>query len=133
MLTEDVLVSWGGRKDSCLAPYEPQRAGTHRAAALLTTITKDDDRIQMRGVRRVLLDRQAAGLGPPRQVLVSKGATHEEYEREMAEAFSECHGAGIGTVVFGELFLQDVRAYREQFLARHGRRVSLLRLRRAVV
>jgi len=120
---EDVLVSWSGGKDSCLALYELQRAGRHRAAALLTTVTRDYDRVSMHGVRRVLLERQAASLGLPlRQVLISKGASNEGYEREMAEAFSEYRVAGIDTVVFGDLFLADVRAYREQFLARHGMR-----------
>ena len=120
---EDVLVSWSGGKDSCLALYELQQAGAHRAAALLTTVTKDYDRISMHGVRRVLLERQAASLGLPlRQVLISKGASNEEYEREMAGAFSEYREGGVDTVVFGDLFLEDVRAYREQFLTRHHMR-----------
>ena len=120
---EDVLVSWSGGKDSCLALYELQRAGEHRAAALLTTVTRDYDRVQMHGVRRVLLERQAESLGLPlRQVFTSKGATNEEYEREVAKAFSEYRAEGVETVVFGDLFLEDVRAYREQFLARHGMR-----------
>jgi uncharacterized protein (TIGR00290 family) len=120
---EDVLISWSGGKDSCLALYELQKAGGHRTAALLTTVTRDYDRVQMHGVRRVLLERQAASLVLPlRQVLISKGATNEEYEREMAEAFSEYKAEGIDTVVFGDLFLEDVRAYRERFLARHGMR-----------
>jgi uncharacterized protein (TIGR00290 family) len=120
---EDVIVSWSGGKDSCLALYELQQARTHRVAALLTTITKDYDRVSMHGVRRVLLERQAASLGLPlRQVLISKGASNEEYEREMAGALSEYHEGGVDTIVFGDLFLEDVRAYREQFLARHGMR-----------
>lgn len=120
---EDVLVSWSGGKDSCLALYELQQAGKHRAAALMTTVTRSYDRVQMHGVRRVLLERQAESLGLPlRQVFIPKGATNEEYEREMAEAFSEYRAEGIDTVVFGDLFLDDVRAYREQFLARHGMR-----------
>jgi diphthamide synthase (EF-2-diphthine--ammonia ligase) len=120
---EDVLISWSGGKDSCLALYELQRAGTHRAAALLTTVTKDYDRVQMHGVRRVLFERLAERLGLPlRQVLIPKGASNEEYERATAEAFAEYRGRGIDAVVFGDLFLEDVRAYREQFLARHGMR-----------
>jgi uncharacterized protein (TIGR00290 family) len=120
---EDVLVSWSGGKDSCLALYELGQEGRHRAAALLTTVTRDYDRISMHGVRRVLLERQAESLGLPlRQVLISKGATNEEYEREMAAALSEYRERGVDAVVFGDLFLEDVRAYREQFLARHGMR-----------
>jgi uncharacterized protein (TIGR00290 family) len=120
---EDVLVSWSGGKDSCLALYELQQAGRHRPAALLTTVTKDYDRIQMHGVRRALLERQAESLGLTlRRIFIHKGATNEEYEGAMAEAFAEYRGRGVDTVVFGDLFLEDVRAYREQFLARHGMR-----------
>lgn len=91
----------------------------HHAAALLTTVTRDYDRVSMHGVRRVLLERQAASLGLPlRQMLIPKGATNEVYEREMAEVFSEYQADGIDTSVFGDLFLENVRAYCEQFLAR---------------
>jgi len=71
-------------------------------------------------VRRVLLERQAASLGLPlHQVLISKGASNEEYEMEMAQAFSVYQQNGIDSVVFGDLFLQDIRAYRDQFLTRY--------------
>jgi diphthamide synthase (EF-2-diphthine--ammonia ligase) len=82
-------MSWSGGKDSCLALYEVQRARTYRVAALLTTVTRDYERISMHGVRRVLLKRQAAALGIPlREVFIAKGATDEEYEARMAEALS---------------------------------------------
>ena len=58
-----VLMSWSGGKDSCLALYELQKAQEYRVAALLTTVTRDYDRISMHGVRRVLLERQASSLG----------------------------------------------------------------------
>ena len=92
-------------------------------AALLTTITRDYDRISMHGVRRVLLERQAASLGLPlHQVFISKGATNEEYEMKIGEAFSLYRDRGIDSIAFGDLFLEDIRAYREQFLARHNMR-----------
>ncbi len=76
---EDVLVSWSGGKDSCLALYELQQAGAHRAAARLASVTRDYDCVSMHGVQRVLLERQAASLGLPlRQVPISKGASNEE-------------------------------------------------------
>jgi uncharacterized protein (TIGR00290 family) len=118
-----VLMSWSGGKDSCLALCEIQRARRYRVAALLTTVTRDYDRVSMHGVRRVLLERQAASLGLPlHQVLISKGATNEEYEQQMAAAFSSYRERGINTIVFGDLFLGDIRAYRDQFLARHDMR-----------
>lgn len=69
---KDVLMSWSGGKDSCLALYEIQKSSDYRVASLLTTVTRDFDRISMHGVRRVLLERQAASLGVPLdQVLIT--------------------------------------------------------------
>src|SRR5882724_10293643 len=117
------LMSWSGGKDSCLALYEIQRAQSHRIAALLTTVTQDYGRISMHGVRRVLLEKQATSLSLPlHQILISKDATNEEYEAKMVEAFSVYREKGIDSIVFGDLFLEDIRTYREQFLARHNMR-----------
>jgi uncharacterized protein (TIGR00290 family) len=115
-----VLMSWSGGKDSCLALYQIQQAGDYRVLALLTTITRDYDRISMHGVRGVLLEQQAASLGLPlHRVLISKNASNDEYETEMVAAL-QFYGADCDTVIFGDLFLEDIRTYREQFLARHG-------------
>jgi uncharacterized protein (TIGR00290 family) len=116
-------MSWSGGKDSCLALHDIQRARKYRVAALLTTVTRDYDRISMHGVRRVLLEKQADSLGLPlHQVLISKEATNEDYEMQMGEAFSVYGEQGIDSIVFGDLFLEDIRIYREQFLARHNMR-----------
>ena len=113
-------MSWSGGKDSCLALYEIQKAKEYRVAALLTTVTRDYDRISMHGVRRVLLERQAASLGLPlHEVFITKDATNQEYEVKTEEAFSAYRDQGIDSVVYGDLFLEDIRAYRDQFLARH--------------
>jgi len=116
-----ILISWSGGKDSCLALYELQRAQNYRVAALLTTVTRDYDRISMHGVRRVLLEQQAAALGLPlHQIFITKDATNQEYEARMAEAFAHYRAQGIDSIVFGDLFLEEIRAYRDQFLARHN-------------
>jgi len=115
-----VLMSWSGGKDSCLALYEIRKSSDYRVAALLTTITREYDPISMHGVRRALLERQATSLGLPlHQVLISKAANNEEYETKMAQAFDEYREDGIDSVIFGDLFLEDIRAYRDRFLARH--------------
>jgi uncharacterized protein (TIGR00290 family) len=120
---EPVLMSWSGGKDSCLALYEIQKANEYRVTALLTTVTRDYDRISMHGVRRVLLQAQAASLDLPLcEVFISKGAANEEYEREMAEALRIYRSHGIDQVIFGDLFLEDIKAYRDQFLARQDMR-----------
>jgi uncharacterized protein (TIGR00290 family) len=115
-----VLLSWSGGKDSCLALRELLRAPDVRVAALVTTVTRDFDRVSMHGVRRVLLERQAESLGLPLcQVEISKGASNEEYETAMGVAFDGFHAGGVRDVAFGDLFLEDVRAYRQRLLAKH--------------
>jgi uncharacterized protein (TIGR00290 family) len=118
-----VLMSWSGGKDSCIALYDIQRTEKYRVAALLTTLTRDYNRISMHGVRRVLLQKQANSLGLPlHEVFISKGSSNEEYEKKMSKAFSVYREQGIDSIVFGDLFLEDIRAYRENFLARHKMR-----------
>jgi uncharacterized protein (TIGR00290 family) len=118
-----VVMSWSGGKDSCIALHDIRKTEKYRVAELLTTVTRDYDRISMHGVRRVLLEKQANSLGLPLcEVFISKGASNQEYETAMAEAFSAYRERGIDSIVFGDLFLEDIKAYREQFLARHKMR-----------
>lgn len=116
-------MSWSGGKDSCLALYEIQKSTSYQVKALLTTMTQDYDRISMHGVRRVLLEQQAGSLGLPlRQVLITKGATNQEYEAKLIESVSAYGDPRIDSIVFGDLFLEDVRTYRDQVLAQHNLR-----------
>jgi uncharacterized protein (TIGR00290 family) len=116
-----VLMSWSGGKDSCLALWEMQRDTGLRVEALLTTVTRDYERISMHGVRCELLQRQAASLGLPLyQMQISKGAGNDEYVSEMGRALAHHHALGITHVAFGDLFLEDIRAYRQKLLAVHG-------------
>ena len=114
-------MSWSGGKDSCLALYEIQQGQQYKVAALLTTITTDYDRISMHGVRRELLEAQAASLGIPlHPVGISKGASNSEYELRFIEACADY--PSIDSIVFGDLFLEDVKQYRDNFLARNDLR-----------
>lgn len=118
-----VLVAWSGGKDSALALHEVLNDGAHGVAALLTTVTEDYDRVSMHGVRRVLLERQASALGLPLEmVLIPKDASNEVYETNMAGALAKYREAGVEEVVFGDIFLQDLREYREGKLAPAGMR-----------
>ncbi|HYR97910.1 MAG TPA: hypothetical protein VEO58_02785 [Gemmatimonadales bacterium] len=122
---QPVLMAWSGGKDSALALREIQGDGRYRVAALLTTVTTEYDRISMHGVRRALLRRQAESLGLPlEEVLISPGASNDEYETNMGAALATLRTRvpGLDTVVFGDLFLADIRAYRERALARIGMR-----------
>src|SRR5712692_9263067 len=103
-----VLVSWSGGKDRCMALREIRRTPDLRVAALLTTVTRDYDRISMHGVRRILLEQQAESLGIPlHQILISKAAGNEEYEANMGEAFAVYRERGIRSVAFVDLFLEE--------------------------
>jgi len=122
-LKEKVLIAWSGGKDSVLALDELQGRGRYEIAALLTTITQDYDRSSMHGVRRVLIERQAEALGIAlEKVCISKEATCEEYESKMREVLERYLVFGVSSVVFGDIFLEDVRKYREDNLSKMGMR-----------
>ncbi len=114
---ENILVSWSGGKDSALALYEILKNRNYKISALLTTVTEEYDRISMHGVRRILLERQAASLGfPLEKVFISKNASNEEYESNMGQVLARYKEEGITSVMFGDIFLEDLRAYREDKL-----------------
>jgi len=109
-------LSWSGGKDSSLALYE-LKSSEFQVVSLLTTLTKDFDRISMHGVRRALLEKQAESLHLPlEKVWISKGAPNTEYEAEMSKALAKYRSDGIQHVAFGDLFLADIRKYREEKL-----------------
>ncbi|MFC1596240.1 ATP-binding protein [Candidatus Margulisiibacteriota bacterium] len=115
---EKILFTWSGGKDSAMALYKLQQEKEYEVAALLTTVTKDYGRISMHGVREVLLDRQAAALGLPlTKVYINKKSANEDYEAAMRKTLEQYIAQGITTVAFGDLFLEEVRQYREQNLA----------------
>jgi uncharacterized protein (TIGR00290 family) len=120
-VAEKVLFSWSGGKDSAIALYEIQKSKSYEILALLTTITEDYDRVSMHGLRRSLLERQANSLGISlEKVFITKDASNEEYESKMKEALLRYKNAGVHSVVFGDIFLQDVRKYREENLSKIG-------------
>jgi uncharacterized protein (TIGR00290 family) len=118
---EKVLFSWSGGKDSALALHEVIAGGQYQIAALLTTVTGDYDRISMHGVRRSLLEQQARSLGlRVEEVILPKESTNEEYEARIAETLNRYREDGVLSVVFGDIFLEDLRKYRERNLAKVG-------------
>lgn len=120
-MAERALFTWSGGKDSVMALYELQKVGNYEISALLTTVTKDYDRVSMHGVRRVLLEQQAHSLGYPlEQVLISKDASNEEYEAKMQEILEIYLEAGVSAVAFGDIFLEDLKKYREENLSKIG-------------
>lgn len=117
------ILAWSGGKDSALALYELTRQESIEIVALLTTVTEGYDRISMHGVRRELLAEQAKALGYPLdEVSIPQQCTNEMYEQRMHQALEKYHRSGIAQAAFGDLFLEDVRAYREERLSRIGMR-----------
>ena len=115
------LVSWSGGKDSCLVLHALQRSATHRVVGLFATVTQDDALVPIHGVPRVLLERQAAALGLSLDcVPLPPNATNTAYEAALTAALDRHRVAGIRAIAFGDLFLADIRAYRERLMARIG-------------
>jgi uncharacterized protein (TIGR00290 family) len=118
---EKVLFTWSGGKDSAMALYELEMSEGCEIAALLTTVTQDYDRISMHGVRRSLLQQQAESLRLPLEIMrISKDAANEEYDVRMANTLVRYREQGVSRVVFGDIFLEDVRRYRQDNLERVG-------------
>jgi uncharacterized protein (TIGR00290 family) len=116
-----VLLSWSGGKDSSLTLDALRKSSEWEPAGLLTTVTEGYDRISMHGVRRSLLEQQASRIGLPLTVVtIPAASSNESYEQRMGEALKGAREEGILTVAFGDLFLEDVRSYRERMLATVG-------------
>ncbi len=116
---EKILFGWSGGKDSAMALHEIKKNNEYEVVSLLTTVTEDYDRISMHGVRRVLLEKQAESLGLPlHKVLIPKDCSNEIYAAKMTEALNKFKRDGVETVAFGDIFLEDVRQYRLDNLAK---------------
>jgi uncharacterized protein (TIGR00290 family) len=120
---EPILFCWSGGKDSAMALYTLLQQGEYRVAALLTTVTEGYERISMHGVRRELLQRQSESVGLPlHEVRIPPECVNPTYEARMEEALRFHYEKGVRKVAFGDIFLEDLRAYREKNLARIGMR-----------
>lgn len=118
-----VVFSWSAGKDSAFGLWTLARDPAWEVRALLTTVTEGYGRVSMSGVREELLDRQAQVLGLPLvKVRIPPACPNGVYDRRMAEALASEPLRGIDHVAFSDLFLEDVRAYREERLARAGKR-----------
>lgn len=117
-MSEKVLFTWSGGKDSALALYFIQKEEEYKVKALITTITRDYDRVSMQGVRRVLLEEQARSLGlPVEMIYISPNSSNEEYEQAMEEKLLYYQKKGVKSVGFGDISLDDVRRHREERLS----------------
>jgi uncharacterized protein (TIGR00290 family) len=115
------VFSWSGGKDSAMALHALLQDPNFEVVALLTTVTEGYERISMHGVRNELLRRQAESIGlPVQEVRIPPKCVNPVYEARMEEALRLFHNQGVRKVAFGDIFLEDLRAYREKNLARIG-------------
>ncbi|MGD0331466.1 MAG: ATP-binding protein, partial [Nitrososphaeria archaeon] len=110
-----IAVAWSGGKDSCMSLHQLKKS--FEIHGLITTITEDYGRVSMHGVRVELLEEQASSLGVPLyKVLISKDSTNQEYEEKMRDCLLKLKAEGVTKIAYGDIFLQDVKDYREKML-----------------
>ena len=114
-------MAWSSGKDSAWALHAMRRSGELDVVALLTTVNRTHQRVAMHAVRESLLEAQAEAAGLPLvKAPIPSPCSNSEYEWAMAEAMDHARAEGVTHVVFGDLFLEDVRRYREENLAKCG-------------
>jgi len=114
----DAVFLWSGGKDSALALYRVLQLPTYRIKYLVTTFSSAYQRVTMHGVAKELIEAQASSLGIPLwPVYIPEDVTRGTYETQMHQAFLQLKSAGVTTVIFGDIFLEDLKLYREQQLA----------------
>ena len=113
------LLSWSGGKDCAFALFELQTTSSeYTVTGLLTSITEDYDRVSMHGFPTSFLEKQAAALNLPiAKLIISASGTKSDYEQKMATLLADVKTNGTSAVAFGDIFLEDLRKYREDNLA----------------
>ena len=125
MVRDQVIVSWSGGKDSALALAALASDPAVEVVGLLTSVTRGYDRVSIHGVRRSLLEAQARALGlPVHEIALEPSCSNDEYEAAFHAAVHRARERhpSLAAIAFGDLFLADVRAYRERLLAGTGLR-----------
>ena len=117
-MKEKVVFNWSGGKDSTLCLYKLLQSQEYDIVTLLTSVSEQYQRISMHGVRVELLDAQAASIGlPVIKMQIPEMPTMEVYETMMHNTLTDFKNKGITTSVFGDIFLEDLRKYREDKLS----------------
>lgn len=118
MLKNKVWVSWSSGKDSAYALHKLRQMNEYQVVGLLTTITEEYDRVSMHGVRCKLLEEQAKRVGLPLHIVaIPADCTYEIYESQMENLLQEAINQDVKHIAFGDLFLEDIRTYRETKMA----------------
>jgi uncharacterized protein (TIGR00290 family) len=115
------LISWSSGKDSAFSLAEVRRSGEFEVVGALTTVTETFERVSIHGVRQEILRAQCQSAGLPQHIVpIPYPCPNEIYEARMAKAVARAVAAGITHIIFGDLFLAEIRSYREQKLAGTG-------------
>lgn len=118
---EPAVMNWSGGKDSALALHAIQSKGSDNIKTLFTTLNREAHRISMHGVRKELLEQQAASIGLPLKLaFLPREADMETYNEIMVGVLAGFRKSGITKAVFGDIFLEDLREYRENQLSKAG-------------
>ena len=121
MSREKALLCWSSGKDSAFCLHVLRQLGDVEVCGLLTTVNEAYDRVAMHAVRLELLEAQAEAAGLPLvTVRIPDRCVNEAYEAAMARAMADARAEGVTAVAFGDLFLADIRRYREERLAATG-------------
>jgi uncharacterized protein (TIGR00290 family) len=122
-MKEKVVFCWSGGKDSALALNHLRQDSRYEIVSLLTTCNEHFQRVSMHGVRLELLDAQAAAIGLPlEKIFVSQRSSNEEYLQKMSACLLAHQARGVTACAFGDIFLEDLKRWREDNLARVGLR-----------
>jgi uncharacterized protein (TIGR00290 family) len=114
-------IAWSSGKDAAWALQEARKSGEYEIAAALTTVTETFGRVAMHAVREEVLKRQCEAIGLPQKIVpIPFPCPNETYEARMDAALKEAKAEGITHVIFGDLFLEDIRRYREEKMAGSG-------------
>lgn len=117
---DQVFINWSGGKDACLSLYRVLGAGQYGVHTLLTTVSEPYRRVSMHGVREELLRLQAESLGIPLRIAyLAESSSMEAYDAVMTRELDALKTDGVTGAVFGDIFLEDVRRYRERHLEGH--------------
>jgi uncharacterized protein (TIGR00290 family) len=123
MTREKIVFCWSGGKDSALALNRISRDERYEVVSMLTTCNEHFQRVSMHGVRLELLERQAESIGLPlEKIFVSQRSSNEEYQQKMSVCLAAHQARGVTGCAFGDIFLEDLKRWREENLARVGMR-----------
>ena len=116
-----ITISWSGGKDSAFALFKVMASGEYDIVHLHTVIDKDSHRVGLHGIREALIDQQAAQLGLPLvKLYLTASQDHDAYTSLMKSFYQICADDGIECVMYGDIYLEDLRVFRETLLTESG-------------